>query len=125
MLALEIAFWLSVALLVHTHVIYPLSLWVIARLRGREATAVDPPADLPTVSLIIVAHDEEEVIAHRLRNARDLDYPRDLPRADRRLGRFLGSHRGAGASGGRGCGARPSSRRQGRGTERRRRGGAG
>lgn len=78
MLALEIAFWLSVALLVHTHVIYPLSLWVIARLRGREATAVDPPADLPTVSLIIVAHDEEEVIAHRLRNARDLDYPRDL-----------------------------------------------
>jgi cellulose synthase/poly-beta-1,6-N-acetylglucosamine synthase-like glycosyltransferase len=78
MLALEIAFWLSVALLVHTHVIYPLSLWVMARLRGREATAVDPPADLPTVSLIIVAHDEEEVIAHRLRNARDLDYPRDL-----------------------------------------------
>jgi cellulose synthase/poly-beta-1,6-N-acetylglucosamine synthase-like glycosyltransferase len=78
MLALEIAFWFSVALLVHTHVIYPLSLWVIARLRGREATAVDPPADLPTVSLIIVAHDEEEVIAHRLRNARDLDYPREL-----------------------------------------------
>jgi cellulose synthase/poly-beta-1,6-N-acetylglucosamine synthase-like glycosyltransferase len=78
MLALEIAFWVSVALLVHTHVIYPLSLWVIARLRGREATAVDPPADLPIVSLIIVAHDEEEVIAHRLRNARDLDYPRDL-----------------------------------------------
>jgi cellulose synthase/poly-beta-1,6-N-acetylglucosamine synthase-like glycosyltransferase len=78
MLALEIAFWLSVALLVHTHVIYPLSLWVIARLRGREATALDTPADLPTVSLIIVAHDEEEVIAHRLRNARDLDYPRDL-----------------------------------------------
>jgi cellulose synthase/poly-beta-1,6-N-acetylglucosamine synthase-like glycosyltransferase len=78
MLELEIAFWLSVALLVHTHVIYPLSLWVIARLRGREATAVDPPADLPIVSLIIVAHDEEEVIAHRLRNARDLDYPRDL-----------------------------------------------
>jgi cellulose synthase/poly-beta-1,6-N-acetylglucosamine synthase-like glycosyltransferase len=78
MLALEIAFWFSVALLVHTHVIYPLSLWVIARLRGREATAVDPPADLPTVSLIIAAHDEERVIAHRLRNARDLDYPRDL-----------------------------------------------
>jgi cellulose synthase/poly-beta-1,6-N-acetylglucosamine synthase-like glycosyltransferase len=78
MLALEIAFWLSVALLLHTHVIYPLSLWVIARLRGREATAVDPPADLPTVSLIIAAHDEEQVIAHRLRNARDLDYPRDL-----------------------------------------------
>jgi cellulose synthase/poly-beta-1,6-N-acetylglucosamine synthase-like glycosyltransferase len=78
MLALEIAFWLPVTLLVHTHIIYPLSLWVIVRLRGREGTAVDPPADLPTVSLIIVAHDEEEVIAHRLRNARDLDYPREL-----------------------------------------------
>ena len=81
MLALEIAFWLCVALLVHTHVTYPLSLWIIARLRGRQATVVvDPakPADLPSVSLIVAAHDEEDVIAHRLRNARDLDYPRDL-----------------------------------------------
>ena len=38
MLAVEIVFWLCVALLVHTHVTYPLSLAVLARLRaGRRA----------------------------------------------------------------------------------------
>ena len=33
MTALAVAFWLSVALIVHTHVTYPLSLAVLARLR--------------------------------------------------------------------------------------------
>src|ERR671914_331820 len=35
MLVLEIAFWLCVALLVHTHLVYPLTLWLLARGRGR------------------------------------------------------------------------------------------
>ena len=33
MLAVEILFWASVALLVHTQLAYPLFLWAIARLR--------------------------------------------------------------------------------------------
>ena len=76
MLALEIAFWGSVALLVHTQLTYPLCLWVIARLRKPPppATAGDEP---PTVSLIVAAHDEQEVIERKLRNALGLDYPRE------------------------------------------------
>jgi len=85
MLALEIAFWTSVALLVHTHLTYPAALWLIARLRGRSRAAVGGGAaeggteegEAPHVTLIVAAHDEEEVIARKLRNARDLDYPRD------------------------------------------------
>ena len=84
MLALEIAFWTSVALLVHTHVTYPLSLWLLARLRGRTAPGAGGGAaegteggEAPRVSLIVAAHDEEQVIERRLRNALGLDYPRE------------------------------------------------
>ena len=77
MLALEIAFWLCAGLLVHTHVTYPLSLALLARWRGADETGSPPAAaELPVVSLIIAAHAEEGVIAARVRNAREADYPR-------------------------------------------------
>jgi cellulose synthase/poly-beta-1,6-N-acetylglucosamine synthase-like glycosyltransferase len=76
MLALEIAFWASVALLVHTHVTYPLALWALSRLRRRPG-ARRPAAELPSVSLIVAAHDEEAVIERKVHNALALDYPRD------------------------------------------------
>jgi cellulose synthase/poly-beta-1,6-N-acetylglucosamine synthase-like glycosyltransferase len=76
MLALEIAFWTSAALLVHTQLTYPAVLWLIARARGRRETP-PPGRKLPPVTLIVAAHDEEEVIARKLRNALELDYPRD------------------------------------------------
>lgn len=76
MLLLEIAFWASVALLVHTHVTYPLALWVIARLRGRPGARIADP-EPASVSLIVAAHDEEGVIARKVANALELDYPRE------------------------------------------------
>jgi cellulose synthase/poly-beta-1,6-N-acetylglucosamine synthase-like glycosyltransferase len=77
MLAFEIAFWTSVALLVHTQLTYPAALWLIARARGRRRARPPSGVELPRVTLIVAAHDEEEVIARKLRNALELDYPRD------------------------------------------------
>jgi cellulose synthase/poly-beta-1,6-N-acetylglucosamine synthase-like glycosyltransferase len=77
MLALEIAFWASVALLVHTHVGYPAALWAISRLRGTPPGPPEPAAEPPSVSLIVAAHDEEAVIERKIRNALALDYPRE------------------------------------------------
>jgi cellulose synthase/poly-beta-1,6-N-acetylglucosamine synthase-like glycosyltransferase len=78
MLAIEIVFWLCVALLVYTHVGYPLALWLLSRGRGDAAgRAAAPDAEPPTVALIVAAHDEEDVIADRVRNALALDYPRE------------------------------------------------
>jgi cellulose synthase/poly-beta-1,6-N-acetylglucosamine synthase-like glycosyltransferase len=79
MLALEIVFWVCVALLVHTHVGYPLTLWLLTRLLSREAPPAasgDPPEPLPAVSLIIAAHDEEQVIGRKVRDSLGLEYPR-------------------------------------------------
>jgi cellulose synthase/poly-beta-1,6-N-acetylglucosamine synthase-like glycosyltransferase len=77
MLALEIVFWASLCLIAWSHVGYPAALWLLAHLR-RGPIAPAPEAPSASVSLIVAAHDEEAVIADRVRNALDLDYPREL-----------------------------------------------
>jgi glycosyltransferase involved in cell wall biosynthesis len=70
---LELVFWIAAGLLVYTHVGYPLLLALLApgeRQRPR-------PVELPAVSLVVAAHDEEDVIERRVRNVFELDYPRD------------------------------------------------
>ncbi len=86
-LPLEIVFWVALALIVWTQVGYGGALWLIARLRGaaraappRRPAPAGPPArpTQPALSLIIAAHDEQDVIAARVQNALALDYPREL-----------------------------------------------
>ena len=78
-----IVFWLSASLIVYTHVGYPVVLAVLVWIRGRvldaEAGKLDavPAAELPSVSLLIPAYDEEDVIAAKIANALALDYPRE------------------------------------------------
>ena len=74
--ALEILFWAAAGALVYTHVGYPLLLALAARLR-RGPTAAAEPVELPHVSLVIAAYNEEPVIAAKVSNALELDYPRD------------------------------------------------
>jgi cellulose synthase/poly-beta-1,6-N-acetylglucosamine synthase-like glycosyltransferase len=72
-----LAFWISVGLLVYTHLGYPLLLWAIARLRGRTEAPPIPPEPLPSVSLIVAAHNEEASILRWVRSTLPFDYPRD------------------------------------------------
>jgi len=84
-IALEIAFWLSCALIVWTQVGYAAALAVIARLfasaaslpRERAPRSPDRGGAPPILSLIVAAHDEERVIAAKVQNALALDYPRE------------------------------------------------
>jgi glycosyltransferase involved in cell wall biosynthesis len=99
-------FWISVGLLVYTHVGYPLLLAALARVGGRPrgggapggsgggsggssggsggpgeageaGGAGDSGNGLPRVSVIVAAYAEEDVIADRVANIRALDYPPD------------------------------------------------
>jgi cellulose synthase/poly-beta-1,6-N-acetylglucosamine synthase-like glycosyltransferase len=74
MARLNTAMWASLGLIAWTHAGYPLAAAAAAS-RRRYAPRRDP-AHLPSVALIIAAHDEERVIAARLENALALDYPR-------------------------------------------------
>jgi cellulose synthase/poly-beta-1,6-N-acetylglucosamine synthase-like glycosyltransferase len=76
MAALEVAFWVAVGLLLYTHVGYPLLL--LALTRGRQGPPPEPPSgEPPRVTLIVAAHDEEQVIGGWVACALALDYPRD------------------------------------------------
>ena len=72
----ELVFWVCVVLLVYAQVGYLLLLAVLARLRRRRSAA-PLPSEPPTVSLIVAAYDEQDVIAEKVANARALDYPPD------------------------------------------------
>jgi cellulose synthase/poly-beta-1,6-N-acetylglucosamine synthase-like glycosyltransferase len=73
--ALVIVFWVSVGLLLYAHVGYPVLLTAIVRLRPRRAVAGQAPDEPVTVSVIVPAYAEQEVIGARIANLRSLDYP--------------------------------------------------
>jgi glycosyltransferase involved in cell wall biosynthesis len=71
---LKAVFWGSLAGLAWTHVGYPVAAAGLRRLRARE---VAKDEITPTVTLIVPAHDEEDVIGPRIENLLDLDYPEE------------------------------------------------
>jgi cellulose synthase/poly-beta-1,6-N-acetylglucosamine synthase-like glycosyltransferase len=70
--AVVVLFWLSLFALVWTHVLYPLVAVVAASLVQRRVSAGDVE---PTVAVIVAAYNEGSVIARRLENLLELDYP--------------------------------------------------
>jgi cellulose synthase/poly-beta-1,6-N-acetylglucosamine synthase-like glycosyltransferase len=70
----EALFWFSLIALAWTHVLYPGLVELLARLAPRRVQA---DSALPTVALIVAAHDEEAVIERRVANLLALDYPPD------------------------------------------------
>ncbi|HMJ71888.1 MAG TPA: glycosyltransferase [Solirubrobacterales bacterium] len=77
MIVVALAFWIGVALILYTHLGYPLALGGLLALRRRPTLNPGTWEELPRVSLIVAAFDEEEVIAAKVANALALDYPRD------------------------------------------------
>jgi cellulose synthase/poly-beta-1,6-N-acetylglucosamine synthase-like glycosyltransferase len=73
-----ILFWLLAALAVYPYVIYPVLVTALSWAFGRNNSL--PSADddaLPSVSILIVAHNEEKFIRSRLENALATRYPSD------------------------------------------------
>ena len=68
-------FWGSAAGIAWTHAGYPLAAGLAARLRPRPVRKGD---GLPRVTVIVAAHDEEDVIERRLENLLALEYPPEL-----------------------------------------------
>jgi glycosyltransferase involved in cell wall biosynthesis len=75
-MSLAILFWFSALLILYSYVGYPFLIFVRAWARPRwPRRRADFPA--PTVSVIVVVHDEEDCIERKLRSLLDSDYPRD------------------------------------------------
>jgi cellulose synthase/poly-beta-1,6-N-acetylglucosamine synthase-like glycosyltransferase len=76
-IAVALAFWIAVALILYTHLGYPLVLRALVALRRSPTLRPGTWDEPPRVSLIVAAFDEEEVIAAKVANALALDYPRE------------------------------------------------
>jgi cellulose synthase/poly-beta-1,6-N-acetylglucosamine synthase-like glycosyltransferase len=76
-MALEIVFWASVGLIVYAHLGYPLLLRGLVAAVGEDGAPPKWRGDLPRVSLIVPAYDEEALIEPKVENALALDYPPD------------------------------------------------
>jgi poly-beta-1,6-N-acetyl-D-glucosamine synthase len=68
-------FWIALCFAMYTYAGYPILLYVMTRLR--RAPVRKNVGYLPPVSFLIVAHNEEKVIARKLRNCLTFDYPTD------------------------------------------------
>jgi cellulose synthase/poly-beta-1,6-N-acetylglucosamine synthase-like glycosyltransferase len=76
MIAALVLFWGSLIALAWTHVLYPATVALVARVHTRRVAVDD--GYLPTVAVIVTAYNEEGSIERRLENLRALDYPPEL-----------------------------------------------
>ena len=68
----QVAFWISLTVVVYTYAGYALLVHVLAQRRGRTPLAADMT---PPLTVVITAHNEAARIAQRVRNVLDQDYP--------------------------------------------------
>ena len=71
-------FWISAAFIAYTYLLYPLLIVAVSRLRNRSVRTGCEPDELPSVTMIIVAFNEEKRIEAKLSNCHELDYPSGL-----------------------------------------------
>ncbi len=65
-------FWASLLGIAYPYAGYAAVIWLIARFRHDPVLTSDR---LPTVTLLVAAYNEEDVIARKIRNSQSLDYP--------------------------------------------------
>jgi cellulose synthase/poly-beta-1,6-N-acetylglucosamine synthase-like glycosyltransferase len=77
-------FWISVSLVFYTYFLYPALLLLVSGLKqlvsdrsplSHTERRSDGGEDLPDVSVVIAAYNEEDCIAERIQNLQELDYP--------------------------------------------------
>jgi cellulose synthase/poly-beta-1,6-N-acetylglucosamine synthase-like glycosyltransferase len=71
----ELGFWVALVLLVYIYFGYPLVLTILAALSRKLEDSVNVP--WPSVTLLISAYNESQVMAAKLDNALALEYPRE------------------------------------------------
>ena len=81
-MTLKILFWATLLIVFYTYIGYGILLYIIIRLRrlfkGNPQKAVLPQDDeLPTMTLMICAYNEEDVVAEKMENTLAIDYPKD------------------------------------------------
>ncbi len=107
MVALKTVFWICFLLVFYTYLGYGMLLWLLVQLkrivRGRAERPLLLPGDeqLPEITFMVCAYNEQDVVDMKMRNIQELDYPKEklhvmwvtdgsTDETNDRLGRFPG-----------------------------------
>ena len=71
-------FWISTLFIVYTYLLYPMLIVMASRLKRGQPSPADDSTSYPSLTMIIIAFNEESKILDKLENCRTLDYPVDL-----------------------------------------------
>ena len=82
MLTLKVLFWICLFIVFYTYLGYGMLLYMIIwlkRLLKGKPQLPEMPSDeqLPTMTLMICAYNEQDIVAEKMENTRALDYPKD------------------------------------------------
>jgi len=72
---LEIFFWIAILLIVHSYLFYPFLIQLIASFYKNNSTIYSKTDELPFLSILMAAHNEEAVIAEKIESILSTTYP--------------------------------------------------
>lgn len=73
----QVVFWVMLLLLVHCYLLFTVTLPFVSELFKRKKPEGNGNGELPTVSILISAYNEEAVIERKIQNILELDYPKE------------------------------------------------
>jgi cellulose synthase/poly-beta-1,6-N-acetylglucosamine synthase-like glycosyltransferase len=71
----ELIFWVSVVAILQSYVLYPLTISILARFKKQNDCILTREEEPPSVSIIMAVHNEEAVIAEKIRSLFNTGYP--------------------------------------------------
>jgi len=72
---IQVLFWLCFVALLHTYVLYPWVTWALTEMKRSDHLPVQHGSSSPFVSVVVAFHNEPAILAHKMRNLAQLDYP--------------------------------------------------
>ncbi|HSI89951.1 MAG TPA: glycosyltransferase, partial [Adhaeribacter sp.] len=85
MILIELIFWVSVLLVLHTYAFFPLILKWLAAGKEPNRLVYSDPEELPDVAVLLAAYNEASVIEEKIRSTFRSNYPRE------KISLFIGS----------------------------------
>ena len=70
-------FWIGVTIIVYTYLGYGLVIYLLSKFKSHSKSLFQEDANLPEVTILIAAYNEEQVIEDKIKNTLALDYPQD------------------------------------------------
>ena len=76
--AIALLFWIGLLIIFYTYLGYGLAIYILSKLKKRSRPVSHvPDKDLPGVTILIAAYNEEQCIEDKITNTLNLDYPKD------------------------------------------------